>query len=591
MNRKKNKTANNEKRRTLKMRYLSTLLALLIALGSMTGCSSASEAGAEEETTTVTELTSLSVEYSDADLDDSWDAETATAITLSGSTASVEGSGAAVDGSTITITEEGTYVVTGTLSDGQILINAGEEDKVQLVLNCATITCSDGPAIYSVENDKLTVTLADGTTNRVEDGTAYTLEDGEDEPNAAIFSKSDLTINGDGTLVVNGNYSNGIVSKDDLVITGGNVTVVAVNDGIKGRDSIAICDGTFAITTTSGDGLQASNDEDVEKGWISIDGGIFTINAADDGLQAESLLQVTNGELDVTAVSDALHSNTNMLIVSGELTLTAEDDGLHADNKLTVEDGSILIDQSYEGLEAAYITVNGGSVDIAAQDDGFNAAGGNDSSATAEGAGAKDAFSENGDYSIRITGGNITVNADGDGIDSNGSIYFEGGVVTVSGPTNNGNGPMDYNGVCEITGGTLSIAGSSGMAQAPSDSSTQCSVTVYFSSAQAAGSTASLVDADGNTVISYSPLKQYQSIVFSSADLTQGETYTLLVNGTELTDVTLSATVTSIADDGSAATGGMGGGGMPGGDGQRPEGGQPGGGGQRPEGGQPETSE
>ncbi len=539
-----------------KIKRIPALLALLIALSGLAGCGTEST---NTEDAASTELTSLAVEYSDEDMDDSWDTASAVTINLSGSTATISGTGAVLEENKIRITEAGTYVLSGTFDDGQILIEADEKDKVQLVLNGVEIKNSDGPAIYSVENDKVILTVAKGTTNRVEDGTAYTLASGEEEPNAAIFSKSDLTINGSGTLLVNGNYKNGIVSKDDLVITGGNVTVLAVNDGIKGRDSIAIKDGSFTITAKDGDALQATNNEDTQKGWISIDGGKFVITATGDGLQAESLLQVTGGTLAVTSTDDALHSNTNIRIASGDMTLSTGDDGMHADSSLLIEDGSVLISESYEGLEAGIITVNGGTIDLTSKDDGFNAAGGNDASSLEETAPAKDSFAEQSDYYIRIKGGDITVNASGDGIDPNGSLYFDGGTVKVSGPTNDGNGPLDYNGVCEVTGGTLAIAGSSGMAQAPSDTSTQCSVTVYYSTAQSAGTLASLIDADGKTIVSFAPKKEYSSIVFSSADLVQGKTYTLLSGKTELADVKLTNIITKISQDGTAVTGGTGG--------------------------------
>ena len=521
-----------------KWKRLPALLALVISLSLFSGCG---EESAVEEDSATSGLTSLSVEYSEEDLDATWDTSSAVMISLLGNTAEISGDGAIMEENKIRITEGGTYVLSGSLEDGQILIEADEEAKIKLVLNAVEIKSSDGPAIYSVENDKVIITIAKGTSNRVEDSATYTLAEGEEEPNAAIFSKSDLTINGSGTLVVNGNYNNGIVSKDDLVITGGNVTVLAVNDGIKGRDSIAIKDGNFTITAKDGDALQASNDEDAEKGWISIDGGNFVITATGDGLQAESLLQVTNGTLSIAC----------------------GDDGLHADAALLVEEGTILISNCYEGLEASEITVNGGTIDLTSEDDGFNAAGGND------------------EYYIRITGGDITIDAKGDGIDSNGSLYFAGGTVKVNGPTNNGNGPMDYNGVCEVTGGTLTIAGSSGMAQAPSDSSTQCSVSVYYSAAQAAGTVASLVDANGTVILSFAPEKEYSSIVFSDPKLIQGESYTLLSGESTLTKVTLSEIITKISEDGSAVTGGMGGQSAPHpeGDGERPE---------RPEGERPE---
>ncbi|MDD2484222.1 MAG: carbohydrate-binding domain-containing protein, partial [Eubacteriales bacterium] len=299
-----------------KWKRLPALLALVISLSLFSGCG---EENTIEEASTAGGLTKVSVEYSEEDLDATWDTSSAVMISLLGNTAEISGDGAIMEENKIRITEGGTYVLSGSLEDGQILIEADEEAKIKLVLNAVEIKSSDGPAIYSVENDKVIITIAKGTSNRVEDSATYTLAEGEEEPNAAIFSKSDLTINGSGTLVVNGNYNNGIVSKDDLVITGGNVTVLAVNDGIKGRDSIAIKDGNFTITAKDGDALQASNDEDAEKGWISIDGGNFVITATGDGLQAESLLQVTNGTLSIACGDDGLHADAALLVEEGTI--------------------------------------------------------------------------------------------------------------------------------------------------------------------------------------------------------------------------------------------------------------------------------
>ena len=170
----------------------------------------------------------------------------------------------------MTITAAGTYVVSGSLDDGQIVVDTEDKETVRLVLNGADITCSTSAPIYVKSADKIILILADGTENQVTDGDSYVLEDAEsDEPNAAIFSKSDLTINGDGSLIVKANYNDGIASKDDLKIVSGDITVDAVNDAIKGRDCIGVKDGTIKVTA-GGDGLQSTNDEDPEKGFICI---------------------------------------------------------------------------------------------------------------------------------------------------------------------------------------------------------------------------------------------------------------------------------------------------------------------------------
>lgn len=497
------------------------ILALVAAL-SLSGCStgnanaSTTDTTAQTSTTTessVTEVLSTleAVTLEDEDKDASYDSATAVQINFKdGVTTLKNDSGVEVSGQIVTITQAGTYVLSGTLEAGQVIVNVNKEEKVHLVLNGVSIQSPDGPAINILQTEKAIVTLADGTVNTLSDSKTYTLAEGEDEPNATIFSKEDLSINGSGTLKITGNYASGIRSKDDLIIASGNITVTAVEDALNGKDAV----------------------------------GIF------------------GGVLDLTAGEDAVHSKTQVWVEAGSIKIAATDDGIHADAALTINGGNINITESYEGLEAANITQNGGTVTLKASDDGLNAAGGNDGSATTQGQGGAPGgseFSADSPYFIKITGGTLHVNAQGDGLDANGSMYISGGDITVSGPTDDGNGPMDYDGVCEVTGGTFSIAGSSRMAQAPSDTSTQNSILVYFTAGQSAGSEVTLTDAKGTVVASYAPEKAYQSILFGSSKLMTGESYTLKVAGKTLTTIKVASSVTQVSDTGEAVTGGMGG--------------------------------
>lgn len=474
------------------LKPLTVLASLLLTLVLLTGCApeTAEQGSNQAESQEISaSLSAIEVEYDSEDLDDSFDPSTATNIQLLGDSITIDGEGASASGSILTISKAGTYVLEGTLTDGQILVEAGEEDLVRLVLNGVEISCSDNAAIWSKQADKTVLIIAAGTTNAIEDGSTYALVDEEDAANAAIFSQNDLSINGTGSLTVTGNFNNGIGTKDDLIITGGTLQMTAINDGLKGRDSIAINGGTFSIDAGE-DAIQSDNDEDVDKGWISLDGGTFTIVAADDGIHATTILQLNGAD--------------------------------------------IQIEQSYEGLEGSSIVINSGNIQVTAQDDGINAAGITDS-----------------DCSITINGGTVSVDAAGDGIDSNGSLYFAGGTVLVNGPTNNGNGALDYNGTCEVSGGILTIAGSSGMAQAPGPSSTQNSLIVYYAAVQQAGTQVSLVDDAGEVILEITPTKEYQSVLFSSSELEQGMTYTLKSGADVITEVTLSGATTSINDDGS----------------------------------------
>lgn len=607
---------------------------------AMTGGTSAgdtnggeSAAGSGDGSGTTASAAPVEVTYGTEDTSAAYDAASATAIVFSGSTMSIQGSGASAKGSVLTISAAGTYILSGTLTAGQVVVDAGKEDTVRLILNGVSITCANSAPLYAKKAAKTILTLADGTQNTLTDGASYTFPDAEtDEPSAAVFSKNDLTINGGGTLTVTGQYNNGIASKDVLTITGGTIRVTAAGDGLRGKDGVAIQNGTFTIDAGT-DGIKSTNDTDADKGWISLDGGTYSITAANDGVQAETVLQIaagtytlktgggsansstdskgearpgwgqwsaggsettadapsakglkagagillTGGVFTVDSSDDAIHSNGSVAISGGEYTLTSGDDGIHADAALTISKGTIRITKSYEGLEGGTIDISGGDIQLKASDDGLNAAGGSDSSAM-NGRPGQNGFSmgSNSSYYVRISGGNLLVDADGDGLDSNGNLYIDGGTILVCGPTGNGNGALDYDGSCEITGGILVAAGSAGMAEAPGSSSSQCSLMVTYSSTQPAGTPLALTAADGALVAAFAPSKAYQNVVISAPALKQGSAYALYTGGTgtgdaaglytaysggaKLCTITLSAITTSVSDSGQAVSGGMGGG-------------------------------
>jgi hypothetical protein len=555
--------------------YIFALAACSSTAVGSTGISyasqSISEVGSDVTTTADTQASSaatpipVEVDYDDEDLEMVHSASVTASIALQGDTATVQGGGAVVNGSVVTINQPGVYLLSGSLEDGQIVVNSDNEEMVSLLLDGVDITCSTSAPIYVIAAEKVIITLAEGSQNSVTDGDAYEYPDAEtDEPDAAIFSHDDLTINGTGALTVNANYNNGIVSKDDLIITGGTITVIAVNDGIKGRDSIAILDGTLTVKA-GGDGLQANNDEEAEQGYISIDGGTLDITAGADGIQAVTRLLVNGGNLTITSGSgwmnsynsstdsakglkagsdltisggilqitstdDALHSNGTLTIEGGEFLLASADDGIHADTSLVINDGSLTITESYEGIESAAITINGGTIHLAASDDGINAAGGVNEASGFGGRG-QDNFDLSGNYSLNINGGYVYVDAIGDGLDINGTIDMNGGTVIVNGPTSNGNGPVDYLGSFTIDGGFFVAVGSAGMAQAPSETSTQYSVMQYFSSALSGGTLFHLVSEAGEEILTFQPTKAYQSVLVSSPELVNGETYLVYTGG------------------------------------------------------------
>ncbi len=599
------------------VRATLTLLSAVVLALSVAGCSEGAAGGATETGTqgAVPEA-AQTVEYAQEDLDSSWDLATASQIIFTNGSARFDGSGAEAKGGTVTITAAGTYVVSGTGDAGQIVVDLEEDGTVKLVLNGVDLTCADSAPIYVENADKVILTLADGTQNTVTDGSSYVLDDEEaGEPDAAIFSKSHLTINGLGALTVVANYRNGIASKDELKVVSGDITVEAVDDALKGRDCIGVRGGVLTLTA-GGDGLKSTNDEEATQGYIAIEGGELDITAGTDGIQAQTTLLVTAGEIsmttgggsasvsdtdtpsakglkagtglfvvggviDIDSSDDSLHSNGVAQIDGGVLALSSGDDGVHADETLEIGGGELTIAKSYEGLESSVITINDGNIHILSSDDAVNVAGGADGSSV-DGRPGQNAFTINEDNRLYINGGYLYVDAGGDGLDCNGRVFMSGGTVLVNGPTSNGNGAMDYMGEFTVTGGLLVAVGSSGMAQAPSTTSSQYSIMVNFSSVQAAGTLVHIADSEGDDILTFSPTKQYQSVVVSSPDIREGASYTVYLGGSstgtatdslystgqytpgaEYATLSVSGVVTT-----SGATGGMGGG-MPGG-GMRP---------------------
>lgn len=530
------------------------------------------------------------------------------------------GTGASVEGSTVTISAGGMYILSGTLEAGQVLVEASKEDTVQLVLNGVHITAEENAAIYGKQVDTLIITLAEGTQNSLVDAANFTYADTEaEEPDAALFCKDDLILNGDGTLLVTAAYNNGIGSKDDLLVEGGSYTVTAASHGIRGRDSLQILDGSFNIEAGS-DALQSNNDADADKGYIEITGGDFTLTAGRDGIQAETTLTIHNGAFAITtggghanteivetesykglkakgailledgsytidSADDAIHSNAGITVLAGSYLLQTGDDGMHADESLTIQNGTIQIPACYEGLEAANVAIHGSNIHIVASDDAINAAGGTDGGEG--GRFGKDQFGQraDGSYAVQITGGEITLKAGGDGLDSNGNIDMSGGTMLIHGASGGPDSAIDYDGAFTISGGTLLAAGNTQMAQGPGESSTQPSLMIYYTDMQQAGGELVLQAADGSTLASFTPENAFQCVELSTPALELNGTYTVAYGG-KSTQVQLTGLLTRMSDTGEAVAGG---GMRPGGQGggEAPSGGGPGRG-TRPEGELPE---
>lgn len=595
----------------------------------------------------------------------------------------ISGVGASVTGNVITIKEAGTYLVSGTLEDGQILVNAGSESTVILVLQGVELANSAESAIYVEKAGHTSIQMQKGTENIFSQGEAVDIAEAEVDASAsgaAVYSKSDLSIAGEGSLKVYGYVNNGIQTKDNLLVDSGNITVEACNNGIKGKDSVTVTDGELAVTS-AGDGIQSDNTNGEGYGNITIAGGDFVIKCGADAVQAENVLEVSGGTFDIVTgggsenapyqtdngmgqfggggfgfdksgggmrpdrgswegdssqaaeenavdgtedmpqdvatdkkgqmpqdmnagkredmpqtppeeineteesdwdmsdeseesrkgfksgkklilsggtftvdtYDDAIHSDETIEISGGEFKVKAGDDGIHAATELSIIGGVIQITKAYEGIEGNQITLDKAEIEVVSSDDGINAYGGQNSM----GGGSFKQTEET--PNLRILGGELSVNANGDGLDSNGNLSIEGGTIVVDGPTNSGNGSLDIGsengGECTISGGTILALGSSGMAEGFSAESEQCSFMHTLSTTYGAGSKIVITDSSGKELYQYEAVKNGNLVIFSSPDLKEGETYTLEVDG-QKEEITMDSTAVSNGGN----RGGMGGG-------------------------------
>ena len=723
----------------MKLKKIKKLLGIglvvsLTASGCGTGTvstSSTSATSAESSKESSSKTVTLSKEecFSDRDLDGSYDESNSAVITLNGTSAACDSDAVEISDSTVTIKDEGTYIITGNLSDGMIIVDAEKTDKVQLVLDGVTINSESSAPIYVKQADKVFITTVSDTTNTLSNGGTFTAID-DNNIDAVIFSKENLTLNGSGSLVITSPAGHGVVSKDALKVASGTYQIDCASSGLNGKDEICIADGTFTITSGK-DGIHSENEDNEEDGFIYVAGGTFTISAEGDGISAASILQVDDGTFDITAgggsenaekkssdswgdfkggpggngepggnggpggngepggtgdtgenggqkpqngekpempdnaeagekpempdgaeagekpempdgvkdgekpempenaedgekpempdeaqntddsadassntaentddtkenadttenagttentdttdttenadtteesdsdstsmkglkagislmiadgmftinsADDSFHSNGSVTVNGGTFQIASGDDAIHADETLEVNEGTINITESYEGLEALNLTISGGEITLVADDDGLNAAGGNDSSGISggrDGMFGGDPMSSNSDGTLVISGGKLQITASGDAIDANGTIEITDGYITTTGPTEGDTSVLDYDVSGSITGGTFIGTGAASMAQTFDDSE-QGVITTTIDKADAQ-STLELVDSDGNIIITYTPELSYEYIILSSPEILTGETYTLNVNGTQVAEIT-----------------------------------------------------
>ena len=541
----------------------ATSITLLAAL-ALTGCSATSASNASASSAISTSASSTSgttskvadsfstdvksgaklaedTHYSAKDV--TWDSSSEVTIDLSNPTAT---DGVTVSDGVITITKAGNYKLTGTY-EGQIKVEAADSDMVRLILNNATITNSTGAAINVVEADEVVIYTASSTTNTVSDGSSYS-DTASGSPDAAIYSKSDLTLAGEGTLKVEGKYEESIHTSDGLVIASGTLEVSAANTGIKGKDYVDILDGTVTVTASQ-DGIKATNDSDGNRGWVRLSGGIVNISAGDDGFKAERVVEISGGTLNITQANEGIEAQY-INILDGTVNVTSSDDGINASYSTTTTTDSTTAtstNQSAQNRQNSAPQVPSGSA-------GQASAGGQAPSGTmgqpqaGGGMGGGGTF-EVVDATINISGGTVTVNANGDGIDSNGTATLSGGTLIVNGPFTGGNASLDTNGDLLLNGTTVTAANSGDMFEAPSTNSTSGYVKISNVSNLSSGTTVQVTDSSGNVVANYKVTNSSTALILvSRSKITKGESCTVYTttDSVDASSTTLASNATSL---------------------------------------------
>lgn len=581
------------------IRITAALTAVIMCAGLLGACNKNADKDSSDSAQSTTSELAKKVASADTDTD------TANIITL-GDSIKIAGSGATAAGGVVTVSQGGTYELTGTLKDGYINVTA--KDEVTLILNGASITNSSGPCIYSDDAKTLTVYTKSGSENTLTDGKSYSNTDAK----GAIFSNDDLVLDGEGKLTVNGNYKHAVASDDEIVIGGGEYVLTAAFDGVHANDDISVLKPDLTITA-DGDGIQsdlagitvsggtlnittaggmaaapAKQEKDFGVAWNDYDNE-YTDSEEDSsspqsfkGIKGETSVKIENGTLNIDTYDDSVHSNDTVTVSGGTLNLSSGDDGIHADVKLNITGGKIDIAGCYEGLEAGTIDISGGDISIVASDDGLNAV--ENESFDSDDLSDRSPFGggnmESGYGTLIIRGGSIVVDADGDGLDSNGTIEISGGTIVVYGPENDGNGALDYDSSCTVTGGNLLAGGMSGMAQSAGDDSNS-SLLLYFDSTLSSSDKVSVTDSNGTEIASYQSSKRYNSLVVCCNGMESGNTVKILINGEEKGSIELTDGVyyANVSDSGitQSSNQGMGGpGGIDGNQGMGGPGGMPG---------------
>lgn len=422
-------------------------------------------------------------------------------ITLKDNKSSCDNEKTKINGNTVTITNTGTYIIKGKLTDGQIIVNADSTDKIQLVLDGVKISCKTTAAINVIEAKKVFITTADNSENTLTVPNEFVKTD-DNKADGVIYSKQDVTLNGNGTLNIESPYGHAVVCNDDLIITSGNYNLSAGKHCIKANDSISIAGGVFDLTAEK-DTFHCNNKSDSSKGNIYIQNGDIKINAGDDAIHSSGYILIDDGNINISCCYEGIESE-KIEIKGGNINLKASDDGLNASATDTTSTTDVT--------NTADTTEKAQQSNSADNDFAFDKKGG-----------MNNPFDSDESCYINIAGGEITIDADGDGIDSNGYFQQTGGNVTVYGAENSGNSALDYGITAKITGGEIVAFGGSGMAQGFSSFSTQGSILVNFDNETTDDFV--LCDKKGNQILSAKTDKKYTSVLVSTSDIAIKKTY------------------------------------------------------------------
>ena len=448
-------------------------------------------------------------------------------------------------------------VISGSSQSASIVVRAADTAKIQLVFNGLQLTNPNGPALYIAEADKVVVTLAKNTDNKLADGERYASIDNGTALDAALFSKADLALNGTGSLTVNGNFKHGLVSKDDLVITGGKLTVNAARNGLEGKDCVKIGGGEIQVSAGA-DGVRSDNDTDAARGYVYISGGVLTVAAGNDAVQAETVLKIEGGEvyaqagdgclavpLSSTESYKGLKAGSDLLLAGGKARIDASDDALHADGNVLVSAGEYELLSGSDAIHCAKVfSMSDGTINVKkAQKDGVDALdvlqSGGELRIQSDGDAVKAAHAEKDAAAVLVTGGRMVLICCDDGIDVDGRFAITGGLVLIQAipstdPDGGLNRGLKYQTSATVTGGTLiSLEKSTDAPKHFTQAANQGAVLISVGERKADGAI-SLCDGQGKALLSLTPTRddEYSSLLITSPSLSGGVKLNLVFGGT-----------------------------------------------------------